>query len=979
MILRLNTLKNRIVPLFCFLFLGIVAYAQNFAQYVNPFIGTGGHGHTFPGAVAPFGMVQLSPDTRVDGSWDGCSGYHYSDSVIYGFSHTHLSGTGCTDWGDILLMPGYDLPNLNNLNYSSRFSHKNETAKAGYYSVKLNNGVKAELTTTLRTGIHQYTFLKNNKPQVVLDLLHRDETLSQNVRLVDSNTVVGFRISKAWAREQYIFFAIKFSQAIARFDYAVNKQFKNQLNVKTKEKPEGAIFEFKDLKGKPLIVKVGISLVSEEGALANLNAEAPHWEFEKYVKEAGNSWNQELSKIEVTEENKDKLAIFYTSLYHCFIHPSIASDVDENYRGRDNKIHKAQNYTHYTVFSLWDTYRALHPLLTIIDKKRTADFINTFISQYEQCGRFPMWELSSNETDCMIGYHSVSVVADVMAKGIKGFDYSKAFEGSIATSKYEKYGLPTFNKNSFLQVEDESESVSKTLEYGYNNYCVYKIAEIVNQSSNYLPYYTRSFAFLNLLHPKSKFMQPRYNGGWLSPFYPNQINNHFTEGNSWQYSFYVPHQVQHLINLHGGPKFFENKLDELFTTKQKTIGREQADVTGLIGQYAHGNEPSHHMAYLYNYINKPYKTIYYTHKIGNEFYKNSPDGLIGNEDCGQMSAWYVFNALGFYPVCPGETNYQLSLPYFKKINIKLENGNSFLIECESDVKEYLNGVEVNGSLLTNFNLAHDAIDKGGKMIFRSNASEIKRESYIKNLVTTSTTTLLPLVAPVIESNLKVFADKELVKMVDLNSNTKQTIRYTTNGSEPTKNSTIYIKPFEVNSTCIIKAKSFSANDSSSVTETKLFKLPNNFKISITGTVNPQYKAMGPSTLLDGLNGPLDWRKGEWLGYQGQDIEIIIDMLQSQTISEILPNFLQDSKSWILMPKQAECLISSDNKTFTTLGVKQTVTNPKLEEIVTESLNFQCNQKCRYIKLKITHFGKLPEWHLGNSNSAFFFIDEIKIK
>lgn len=979
MILILNNFKNRIVLLFCFLFAGFFAYSQNFAQFVNPFIGTGGHGHTFPGAVVPFGMVQLSPDTRVDGSWDGCSGYHYSDTLIYGFSHTHLSGTGCSDWGDILLMPGYELPNSNNLNYASSFSHKNEIAKAGYYSVKLNNGVTAELTTTLRTGIHQYTFLENKKPQVILDLLHRDETLSQNVRLIDSNTVVGFRISKAWAKEQYIFFAIKFSQSIARFDYSINKQFKKQLNVKTKEKPEGAIFEFKDLKGKTLLVKVGISMVSEEGAIANLNSEATHWDFEKYAKEAENKWNQELSKIEIVDENTDKLSIFYTSLYHCFIHPSIASDADGNYRGRDNKIHKAQNYTHYTVFSLWDTYRALHPLLTIIDKKRTSDFINTFISQYEQCGRFPMWELSSNETDCMIGFHSVSVVADVMAKGIKGFDYNKAFEGSIATANYEKYGLPTFNKNSFLQVEDESESVSKTLEYGYNNYCVYKMAEILNQSASYSKYYNRSFAFLNIIHPTSKFMQPRYNGGWLSPFFPNQINNHFTEGNSWQYSFYVPHQIQQLIKLHGGSKSFENKLDELFTTKQKTIGREQADVTGLIGQYAHGNEPSHHMAYLYNYINKPYKTIYYTHKICSEFYKNTPDGLIGNEDCGQMSAWYVFNALGFYPVCPGEANYQLSLPYFKKIKLKLENGNNFLIERESDKFENLNGVEVNGSLLNNFNLTHDAIDKGGKLIFLANNTKAKDESYLKNFVAQSTPSILPLVAPAIESGLKVFTDKELIKIVDLNSNTKQTIRYTLDGTEPTKNSTIYTKPFFINSTCVIKAKSYSTNDSSSITETKLYKLPNNYKISITGTVNPQYKAMGSSSLLDGLYGPLDWRKGEWLGYQGQDIEITIDMLRLQNITEIVPNFLQDSKSWILMPKQVECLISNDNKVFTKLGVKQSNTNPKLEEIVAEPFSFQCDQKCRYIKIKITHFGKLPDWHIGSANDAFFFIDEIKIK
>lgn len=975
----LYNLKNRI-QIFCFFIFAHFCFAQNYSQFVNPFIGTGGHGHTFPGAVMPFGMVQLSPDTRVDDSWDGCSGYHYSDSIIYGFSHTHLSGTGCSDWGDILLMPGYDFPNLNNKNYSSTFLHKNENANAGYYKVLLNNGVNVELTTTLRTGIHKYTFLKNKKPQVILDLLHRDETLDQNVKLLDSNTVIGFRVSKAWAKEQIIYYAIQFSSNITRFDYAINKQFTKYLNIKLNEKAQGAIFEFKDLNEKPLLIKVGISSVSEEGALNNLKTEAPHWNFEEYVLNAKNTWDKELSKIEINDTDKNKLNIFYTALYHCFIHPSIASDVDGNYLGRDKKIHKAENYTHYSVFSLWDTYRALHPLLTIIDTKRTSDFINTFISQYQQIGRYPMWELSSNETDCMIGFHSVSVIADAMSKGITGFDYQKAFEGSIASSKHDKFGIPIFNKKSFLEVDDESESVSKSLEYAYDNWCIYKMAEILKTENNYKDYYFRSLSFYNLFHPTSKFMQPRFNGGWLNPFYPNQINNHFTEGNSWQYSFYVPQHISKLIDVHGGALNFEKKLDELFTTKQKTIGRDQADVTGLIGQYAHGNEPSHHMAYLYNYVNKPYKTINYVHKICNEFYKNAPDGLIGNEDCGQMSAWYVFSAMGFYPVCPGDNNYQIAAPYFNSIKINLENGKHFIIENNTSKNEKISSVEVNNKTLTNFVLNHSDIINGGNIKFNSNKITGTNNSYIKqpNFISNSNTTHL--FAPIIISNDKVFTTKQTVTVTAINPKIKQLIKYTTNGTEPNKNSIEYTKPITINSSTILKAKVFTENDSSLSTTTQLYKLPNNYKIKITGKVNSQYSAMGEQTLIDGLYGPKDWRKGEWLGYQGQDIEIMLDLNTPTNLNSISLNFLQDSRSWIILPKQVEYLFSNDNKQFTSLSTLQTKTDPKDENVITEFFTFipETIIKYRYLKIKISHFGKLPEWHIGRTNNSFIFIDEIKI-
>lgn len=979
-----NKIKNRIV-IFCFFICVVTSFSQNVTQYVNPFIGTGGHGHTFPGATLPFGMVQLSPDTRVDGSWDGCSGYHYSDSVIYGFSHTHLSGTGCSDYGDVLLMPSYDVLNLNNKNYSSTFSHKNETASAGFYKVRLNNGVEVELTSTLRAGIHKYTFLKNKKPQVILDLLHRDETLNQDVHLLDSNTIAGFRVSKAWAREQYIYFTIQFSKSITRFDYALNKQLTKYLNLKTKEKPEGALLEFKDLNGEPLIVKVGISLADEAGALRNLKAEAPHWNFEKYKQDAEVAWQKELSKIEVSDRDENKLTIFYTALYHCFIHPSTASDIDGRYRGRDNKIYKANNYTHYSVFSLWDTYRALHPLLTLIDKKRTSDFINTFISQFEQSGRFPMWELASNETDCMIGFHSVSVIADALNKGITGFDVKKAYKGSKAAASYTRLGIPSFNNNNFLQVEDESESVSKSLEYGYDNWCIAEIAKHLNNINEANYYREKSKAYCNLFNPKTGFMQPRSNGGWLYPFYPNQINNHFTEGNSWQYSFYVPHEMEKLIALHGGNIPIEKKLDELFTTKQKTIGREQVDVTGLIGQYAHGNEPSHHMAYLYNYVNKPQKTIKLLHKICNEFYKNEADGLIGNEDCGQMSAWYVFSAMGFYPVCPGNNTYELGLPVFNKIKLNLENGKSFVIENQVSYGKNIKHVVINSQESTASKILHNQIANGGSIVFLEETTKNAISKY--GQVSASEKLLLQpddnsLVAPLILATQKVFTTKQKIEISTLNTSCSDCkIYYSTDGSEPTTNSKLYKTPFQIDTSCTIKAMVISGNQISQITHANFYKIPNNYNISITGTVNSQYKSFGPQSLIDGLKGPLDWRKGDWLGYQGQDVEVLMDLKQLKKVNTVSANFLQDASSWIMMPKSVECFVSKDNKTYSKVSIQTFKTQDKNEDVVTEEVNLETKMDLliRYIKLKINHYGKLPEWHVGRGFDAFFFVDEIKIR
>jgi predicted alpha-1,2-mannosidase len=958
----------------------------NYSQYVNPFIGTGGHGHTFPGAVLPFGMVQLSPDTRVDNSWDGCSGYHYSDSVIYGFSHTHLSGTGVTDWGDIMIMPMIGKPFVDNKIYSSKFSHSKEKASPGYYEVFLEDDkINVGLTVTPRVGIHKYNFPSTNEANIILDLLHRDKLLNGNFKVLDSITVVGYRISEAWAKEQHCYFVMKFSQPLKKVQYARDKKYIPVPDDKKNEYANAGIFQFVTKENKPLLVKVAISSVNIDGALANLNEEAKGWDFEKYKTEAENTWNKQFQKIIVTDKDKDKLAIFYSALYHCSIHPSLNMDVDNNYRGRDNKIHTANGFTNYSVFSLWDTYRALHPLFTIIERKRTGDFLNTFMHQFDESKRLPVWELSSNETDCMIGYHAVSVIADAFAKGIGVADTNIIYDAVKAAASYTRFGIPAYNKKNYLSVEDESESVSRTLEYAYDDWCIAQLAQKLNKSDDYSLFMKKAQSYKNVFDVNSGFIRPRKNGNWLIPFDPKEVNNHFTEGNSWQYSFYAPHDIQGLINLYGSSKKFEDKLDSLFNTGSKTSGREQADITGLIGQYAHGNEPSHHMAYLYNYVGKPYKTQDKISQIMNEFYKNSPDGLIGNEDCGQMSAWYVFSALGFYPVCPGSVNYVIGTPMFNSAEINLENGNKFLITKKNNTGEskYIKSLEINQKSNLRSALSHEQIIRGGSLTFlfdsKTDTSNKFGTGYFHRPLSKNDTRPL-LGAPVIVSQSKSFEGKQSIR-IEANSAKVYNIAYTTNGKEPTKESPLYFKPFFIDTTCIIKAKIYFEKDSSTTTEAFFFKKPNNWKITLTSKYSQQYSAGGDEGIIDGIYGDLNWKKGEWQGYQKQDFECVIDMKEKKQVNSISLNFLQDTRAWIIFPTLVNIYVSSDNIKYALVDSIGNTVEAKDYSIQIKKFekNLAKKQTARYVKFVAKNFGALPEWHDGKGGDAYIFIDEIEIK
>ena len=930
---------------------------NNYTQFVNPMIGAGGHGHTFPGATLPFSMVQLSPDTRIDGSWDGCSGYHYSDTIIYGFSHTHLSGTGCSDYGDIAFMPTFvnkaiePIDKIDTLFYT--FSHKNETLKAGYYSVKLNNGIKVELTSTLRVGLQQYTYSQNGYAWITLNLKHRDELLEGKITEINKHSFSGLRRSKAWAENQLVYYYFELSRDADQIIISKNEKGETKVNLGYTVKA-----------GDKILVKTALSSVDESGAKANMDVELNHWNFENVKQDANKAWNKELNKIKAYGGTKDEKLNFYTALYHCMIHPNIMNDADGRYMGRDKQIHKAEGYNYYTVFSLWDTYRALHPLLNIIDKKRSHDFIKTFQAQYEQSGRLPMWELWGNETNCMIGFHSVSVILDAYNKGVITQDELKAIYPAVkAEAMSNRFGLDKFREKGYLSIEDESESVSKTLEYSYDMSCASSIAFLTSNKEDGEYFKKLSGSWRNVYNVETGFMQARKNGDWLEPFDPKQVNNHYTEANAWQYSFAVPQEYWRIHDM--------AKVSKIFNSDSKTTGRDQSDITGMIGQYAQGNEPSHHIPYLFDNIDSSHK---YVKKICKTYYKPTPEGLCGNEDCGQMSAWYVFSTMGFYPVNPTSNKFVFGNMLFD--SVRFANGNiSSIIYKNKDPKMHWFG-EYQHSNEFIFWKETEKLYYGYEHEYLSNESEEK----------------IQLSSPIIESGSEVFKEKATISLKSNNlknlysySPAKQpngAIYYTLNSETPTLQSNKYNDSSKIVIDKNTTLKAVYITDSGIVSPISIahfYKKPNNYTIKINSTYNKQYTADGDEGLIDGLLGETDWRKGRWQGYQSQDFEAIVDLQKVKNVDCITASFLQDTRSWILMPTQVIFYGSIDGINYKEI---QAVKNKIADSNYTVQKEvFRYNEiedSFRYIKVKAINYGKLPEWHQGAGGDAFIFIDEITI-
>ena len=749
-----------LLPILLLLSTAATAQQEALIKYVKPIIGTDRMGHTYPGATVPFGAVQLSPETdtlpyEVNGHYNKdvykyCAGYQYQDKTIVGFSHTHFSGTSHSDLGDFLIMPTTGPLLLNpgtatnpETGFRSGYSHSTEVAEAGYYKVLLDKyNIQAQLTATTRVGFHQYTFPGAEQAHIILDAVYGiynypDKNVWTFIRIENDSTVTGYRQTNGWGRTRTLYFALKFSKPFTNYGYQnsskkeVYRGFWRKFD-QDKNFPEmagtqiRAYFDFKTNEGDAIKIKFALSPVSTANALENMQTEAPGWGFDKVKKAAQDLWEKELDKV-VVKADKETMENFYTSLYHTYINPTVYMDVNGEYKGLDQNIHKATGFTNYTTFSLWDTHRALHPLFNILQPHRNADMINSMLAHYDQSVHkmLPIWSNSANENWCMIGYHSVSVIADAMLKGIKGFDYQRGLDACIATATHANYdGLEYYMKLGYVPEDKNGSSVSKTLEYAYDDWCIAQMAKKLDKQDTYTEYTKRSANYKNVYDPTLGFMCPKMSDGTFKIDIDvlNTDEPGFIEGNTWNYSLYIPHEPAAMIQMMGGKKRFTAHLDSLFTMQlPDSFFAKTEDITrdGIIGNYVHGNEPSHHIAYLYNWTDEPWKTQERVRMILKKMYRPTPDGLSGNDDCGQMSAWYIFSALGFYPVAPGSENYALGSPAIDSATLHLENGKTLTISTQnqSEKNTYVQKVTLNGHTLTRNYLTHTDITTGGTLIY----------------------------------------------------------------------------------------------------------------------------------------------------------------------------------------------------------------------------------------------------------------------
>lgn len=743
------------------LFLPFITNAQqDLSKYVKPIIGTEKMGHTYPGATVPFGAVQLSPETdtisyELNGKYNGevykyCAGYRYEDKSIVGFSHTHFSGTGHSDLGDFLIMPTQGKLQMNpgtandtKSGFRSAFSHKNEVAEAGYYKVKLDDdNILAEMTATKRVGMHQYTFKKSDESHIILDLMsgiynYDDKNVWTYVRVVNDSLITGYRQTNGWARTRTVYFAMSFSKPFAKYgqkNYDQKQAYRGFWGKfdQTKNFPELAgkrfrmYFDFATADQEKIKIKFALSPVSQENALENMRAEIPGWDFDAVKKQAKADWNKELNKIDVSTSEDNKVN-FYTAMYHAFINPTTYTDVNGQYKGLDQNVHEAKGFTNYTTFSLWDTYRALHPFFNLIQPSRNNDMVKSMIAHYDQSAlkMLPIWSHYANDNWCMSGYHSVSVITDAIIKGVYTGDPEAALQACITTSNHRDYeGIGEYIDRGFIPAEKSGVSISNTLEYAYDDWCIAQLAKKLNKQSVYQEYMKRSNNWQNNFDSSTGFMRAKMADGTFQKKF-DVMSTHgqgFIEGNSWNYSFFVPQNPALLMEKMGGKKKFASRLDTLFTMHlPDEFFADTEDITreGIIGGYVHGNEPAHHVAYLYNWADQPWKTQERVRMILKMQYKSTPDGLGGNDDCGQMSAWFMFSSLGFYPVAPGSDEYSLGSPAVKSAVIKLENGKTFTVDAinQSDKNVYVEKVLLNGKLVTNHLIKHSDVANGGKLTF----------------------------------------------------------------------------------------------------------------------------------------------------------------------------------------------------------------------------------------------------------------------
>lgn len=950
---------------------------------VNPFIGTGGHGHTYPGATVPFGMVQLSPDSRFDG-WDGCGGYHYTDDRIYGFSHTHLQGTGVSDYGDVLFAPCTQfLPGKRDWKdrASSGIDKRTEQAWAGYYSVELTDQhLQAELTATPHVGIHRYTLAAPDTFTLVINLAYRDELVEYSIYPLDDSTLVGHRISKAWAEEQHVYFAVRFS---APFDW------RDQLEetVETGVAADGT--RLQELRYVPvfaadfgvlsqLTARVGLSFVDTNGALLNLLTEAPHGDFDRYREAAEAQWDDALGRIAVEGGAPEERTIFATALYHCMTTPNLASDVDGRYRGGDLAVHALRpgEGKHYSVFSLWDTFRALHPLLNWVEGERSVDFVRTMLRFAEQSGGLPVWELAGNETGCMIGYHSVPVIADAWAWGLRGFDPSKALEWMQQAADSAHLGLPAYIARGYIPSDIEPESVSKTLEYAFDDACIATFAAAIGRNDVSERFRLRALNYRNLMHPTSGFFQPRRGGAWVEDFDPCEVNFNFTEANGWQYSCFVPHDAAGFARLLGGPSALGTRLDSLFFTTDPVRGRHQADITGLIGQYAHGNEPSHHAAYMYVFSDRPERMAPLVHRIADEQYANAPDGLSGNEDCGQMSAWYVWASLGLYPLSPGAGQAVVTQPRFDRITVQPRVGAPLVLTRGGSGNHLTHRINSYSPNASHF-VAYSSLKEGKSLHIEAHPTAQSpadathhRTIAMKPWGDRGFTAAPSIDAPRTYRGRHVdvhITHLDPTAILELRLGDSDRWKRISPGHQRLKHS----GEFHVRATV--------ADAPSVIVSHTVVRMDHRITASYpAGNYDHQYTAGGDQALVDGLQGSTEFRTGEWQGFPGRPLTVVLDCGATENLRGVRLGALHDTRPWIFLPREVRVETSVDGIHWQPAGATGHAVADTAPDALVHRFEVGFEARARYLRVTAEPYGPLPAWHISAGEPAWLFVDEIEV-
>ncbi len=860
-----------------------------------------------------------------------------------------------------------------------------EMAKAGYYAVHLHDyDIYVGLTATEHAGFHKYLFPKTDQAHIIVDLkesVTSETIISSEIKIESDRAISGFRRTDGWANDQFLYFYAEFSEPFTSYGI-----LENDIHKPGKKSAKGnnlkAWFDFSTDSRALIYAKVGISAVDVNGAKNNLLTEIPTWNFDSVKMVAQTKWTDQIEKMKVEGGTDEQKEVFYTALYHTMLAPNLYTDVDGRYRGHDLKKHVAKDFKMYTVFSLWDTFRALHPLFSIIERERTKDFILSMLDMYKKEGLLPVWELAANETNCMIGYHAVPVIVDAYVKGINDFNAGEALRAMQASANADQFGLKVFREKGYIPADMEGESVSRTLEYAYDDWCIAEMARLLDREEVYNEFIQRAQYYKNIYDKETGFFRGKTNGCFIEPFNPAEVNFMLTEANSWQYNFFVPQDINTHIDLMGGDEAYDKKLDELFTSDGLLTGRHQSDITGLIGQYAHGNEPSHHMAYLYNYVGKPWKTQKLVRRIMDELYSNKPDGLSGNEDCGQMSAWYVMSAMGFYPVTPGSDKYVIGTPLFNSMVIELENGKSFKIKAKEVSKDniYIHAINYNGEPWTKSYITHDMIMNGGLLEFTMGKEPKKSWGLVPaNRPTQKITDHQITPVPYFKAASKTFTDPMQVEIQHI---TDKAELFWMNNSHATSTDEMnaYRKKIEVQQTTKLIAVASLNGEDSYMEIAEFVKIPSGSSVKIVNPYSLQYTAGGDIALVNTLRGGADFKTGNWQGYWGVDLEATIDLGEEKYANKIGAGFLQDHNSWIFMPEWVQFEISSDSVHFEKLKVIENHVDEKEDGGIVREFEIKfARQKVRYIKIFAKNRGFCPDWHKGSGEPAWIFVDEVWLK